>query len=234
MTASGNSADRSADWTQEPLRDLGTWVGGGTPSKRNPDYWNEGTVPWVSPKDIKEHVLTRTEDKITEAAIQGSAARKFEANSIAIVVRSGILEHSLPIALVPFSAAANQDMRVLTPRPGLNPRWLLYALRGHADQIRRTCSKQGTTVASIEVPRMMDYRIAVPPVGQQDAVAEWAEESLGEVSAGLEALRSAQSRGEQLSKAILLRTAFGGPFRGEFGRTRENSVTSETAGDRRE
>jgi restriction endonuclease S subunit len=234
MTASGNSVDRFPDWTPEPLRDLGTWLGGGTPSKRNPEYWNEGTVPWVSPKDMKGHVLTRTKDKITEAAIHGSAARKFEANSIAVVVRSGILEHSLPIALVPFPATANQDMRVLTPRPDLNPRWLLFALRGHADQIRRTCSKQGTTVASIEVPRMMDYRIAVPPAGQQDAAAEWAEASLREVGAGLEALRLAQSRGEQLSRAILLRTAFGGPFLGKSGGTLGNSVALETTRDSRE
>jgi restriction endonuclease S subunit len=35
------------------LRDLGEWSGGKTPSKANAAYWTNGTVPWVSPKDMK-------------------------------------------------------------------------------------------------------------------------------------------------------------------------------------
>lgn len=184
-------------WKFESLRDLGAWVGGGTPSKKRSEYWEGGTVPWVSPKDMKSRILHEVKDKITETAIAGSAAKKFDANSIAVVVRSGILEHTLPIALVPFPAAANQDMRVLTPRPDLNPHWVLYALLGHAAAIRQSCSKHGTTVASIEVSRMMAYEIAVPP-------EPWQALAVGKIERLDQEIAAAKGVVEVLSKKIEL------------------------------
>jgi hypothetical protein len=51
------------------LRDLGTWAGGNTPSKANPAYWIDGTVPWVSPKDMKVDEIVSSEDHITKTAL---------------------------------------------------------------------------------------------------------------------------------------------------------------------
>ena len=42
-----------AGWAWTPLGKLGRWTGGGTPSKSNDALWSNGTVPWVSPKDMK-------------------------------------------------------------------------------------------------------------------------------------------------------------------------------------
>ena len=89
-------------WVRAPLGMLGEWSGGGTPSKAQPDYWHNGTVPWVSPKDMKQIVLDASQDHITDLACAESSARLMPPGSIAFVVRSGILNHTLPIALVPF------------------------------------------------------------------------------------------------------------------------------------
>lgn len=156
-------------WTLAPLAEIGLWSGGGTPSKRNPAYWEGGDIPWVSPKDMGPPQLSRTQDKITRLASEETAARTLPAGSIAFVVRSGVLNRTLPISLVPFEAAYNQDMRVLTPAAGLDVHWLLWALRGASEDIRRVCRKDGVTVASIEVPRLLQYRLAIPPWRQQDA-----------------------------------------------------------------
>jgi type I restriction enzyme, S subunit len=135
-----NTSTARESWTQLSFRDLGIWVGGGTPPKKNPEYW-DGDVPWVSSKDMVAPILSDTTDHISKKALEVSAAKRFAANSIAFVVRSGILEHTLPIALVPFDAAANQDMRVLTPRPDICPQWLLLALLARQDQLRRDCQR---------------------------------------------------------------------------------------------
>ncbi len=55
--------------TMVRLRDLGTWTGGNTPSKANPAYWTSGTVPWVTPKDMKVDEITSSEDHVTRAAL---------------------------------------------------------------------------------------------------------------------------------------------------------------------
>ena len=48
---------------------LGSWSGGKTPTMDNPDYWEDGTMPWISSKDMKVSTLKDTEDHITEKAI---------------------------------------------------------------------------------------------------------------------------------------------------------------------
>ena len=60
-------------WGEATLGELGVWSGGGTPSKRNPAYWNDGEIPWVSPKDMGEMVLRGTEDHITRLAADESS-----------------------------------------------------------------------------------------------------------------------------------------------------------------
>ena len=113
----------------ETLADIGVWYGGGTPSKSRADYWRGGTIPWVSPKDMGKSIIDSAEDYITEAAVQGSATRLVPANSVAIVVRSSILDRILPTALIPVPVALNQDMKAVVPRSGILPEYVAHLLR---------------------------------------------------------------------------------------------------------
>jgi len=147
-------------WRFTPLCEMGKWGGGGTPSKANDSFWTDGTIPWISSKDMKQDVLRDSELHITAEAIRGSSTRLVPRNSVAVVARSGILEHTLPVALVPFEATYNQDLKVVTPKPEVLPRFLMFAIRGSGQEILDTCRKAGTTVASIEWPRFLQFRTA--------------------------------------------------------------------------
>jgi type I restriction enzyme, S subunit len=175
-------------WARATLDELGDWYGGGTPSKKVPGFW-DGDIPWVSPKDMKALKLDDAQDHITEAAVAESAAKLFRANSLAFVVRSGILEHTLPIALVRRSATVNQDIKVLTPDPKLNPEWLLYTLLALAPTIRHECQKDGTTVASIDFPQLKTYPILVPPRAEQDRIVAAVESAMAAVDEAEVSLR---------------------------------------------
>lgn len=197
------------------LGELGTWTGGGTPKKSIPAYWR-GEIPWISPKDMKSIRLEDTQNHITELAVKESAAKIFPAQSIAFVVRSGILEHTLPIALIPFPAAANQDIKILTPKPEVNPEWLLYALLGLAGDIRTSCRKHGTTVASIEFPKLNAYSVTVPPKPDQDRLVAETVARLSLIESGLNDLATAKDRVQHLRRAVL-RAAAGGSAAGNGG-----------------
>lgn len=185
-------------WEWATLDELGSWSGGGTPAKGNKDYWQEGTIPWVSPKDMKSLFVSAPQDRITQLATDETVARPIRENSVAFVVRSGILEHTLPIALVTVKAAVNQDMRVLTPHDSINPKWLLYALLGDRERIRSTCQKDGTTVASLDVPKLTRWRIGLPPRPEQDRIVEAVERLLAQVD----------SASTDISEAVTLSRSF--------------------------
>lgn len=151
----------------EPLGDLGVWYGGGTPSKTRQDFWDRGTVPWLSPKDMGRPTVTTTQDYITESAIRASATKLVPANSVAVVVRSSILDKVLPIALIPIPITLNQDMKALTPREDVLARYIAHLLRSCAQTLLRATRKTGGSVVSIDVPKFMAFRVPVPPLEVQ-------------------------------------------------------------------
>jgi len=106
------------------LGEVGKWYGGGTPSKRQLDYWENGTIPWISPKDMGYPVIDSSQDYITEAAVKGSSTKLVPANSIAIVVRSSILDKLLPSALIPVPVTLNQDMKAIIPHKNILPGYM--------------------------------------------------------------------------------------------------------------
>ena len=49
-----------------PLSNIGFWTGGGTPSKAQSDFWEDGNILWISSKDMKSKLIINSIDKITE------------------------------------------------------------------------------------------------------------------------------------------------------------------------
>lgn len=182
------------NWEQRPLKDIGQWFGGGTPSKSRPEFWDNGSIPWLSPKDMGPPILAGTKDHITPAAVAGSSVRPVPANSVAIVVRSGILERTLPVAMVPFETTLNQDMKAVTPNHDVDARWIAWGLRAFESQLLRTTRKTGTTVASIEVPRLYTFELPVPPLAEQGRILEIIEDHLSRLDAAADYAAAASKR----------------------------------------
>lgn len=156
----------------EPLGDIGEWYGGGTPSKERLEYWQNGTIPWVSPKDMGRTIVDSTEDYITEAAVKSSATKIVPANSVAVVVRSSILDRILPTALIPVPVTLNQDMKAVVARNGILPGYIAHLLRSNGPAILRTARKTGGSVASIESRKLFSFRIPVPPLEVQHEIVK--------------------------------------------------------------
>lgn len=197
-------------WEKVKLRDLGTWYGGGTPSKSNPDFWANGDVPWLSPKDMGPEILRSTKDHVTAAAVVASSTKFVPAGSVAVVTRSGILERTIPVALVPFATTMNQDMKAVVPRDGVDPRWIAWGLRAFERDLLRDTRKAGTTVASIEMPRWYAFELPLPPLGEQRRIVAILEEQLSRLDAA-DAYLSQALRGTDTLRTVALAGLQEGP-----------------------
>ena len=156
-----------------PLRELGVWSGGGTPSKSRADYWDEGNIPWITPKDMRSSTIQNSMINVTDRAVRESNVKLIEAPSIALVVRSSILQHTFPVAQIDVDATFNQDMKTLVvDSDRFERRYIYYALSANGQEILRQTSKQGGSVNSLVVPRLMDYEIPVPALDEQQRIAD--------------------------------------------------------------
>jgi type I restriction enzyme S subunit len=162
-----------ATWPVYRLKHLARVTGGGTPSKDNAAFWESGNIPWASPKDMKRRTITETEDYITEDAVDGSATSFVEADSPLMVVRSGILRNTLPIAIAGRRLTLNQDMKAFKLSPRLDPHFFVYWIEGQTDDLLLEWRQLGATVESIDVDRMMNGKIAFPDLTTQRSIAKF-------------------------------------------------------------
>lgn len=152
------------------LRDVGIWYGGGTPAKSVTEYWDNGTVPWLSPKDMDVQTVESTGLAVSEAALIRSPLKLVPAGSVAFVVRSNVLRRRLPVALVPFETTLNQDMRAVVPHEEILPEFLLHACRSRADVILGVAGRTDGSMAAINSAALLDYEVPVPPIPVQEEV----------------------------------------------------------------
>ena len=129
-------------------------------------------MPWITSKDMKVSTLEDTEDHITTKAIKEASMTVYPSNGIAVVTRSGILKHTLPVAYVPFETTVNQDIKMLTVRTGILPRFAFHAIQGKSKDILAMTKKQGGTVDSLEFKKFLDYEIPLPSLEVQKRLVE--------------------------------------------------------------
>ena len=219
--------DLPPSWASVRLSDLGPWIGGGTPSKANPSYWH-GPIPWVSPKDMKTRVIRETGDGITMNAIECSTARCVPPKSVLVVTRSGILAHSLPVAVTAVESALNQDLKALIPPCGILPDYIAWGLRACEQRILNTCRKGGTTVHSIEMPRLSAFELPIAPTNEQRRVVDRIEALFDEIDRGVESLRAAK-KAIGLYRQSLLKAAFEGRLTADWRAKNPDKLESPEA-----
>ncbi|MFC3282105.1 restriction endonuclease subunit S [Litchfieldella rifensis] len=163
----------TSTWPVVPLGQLVKFLSGGTPSKKSQEFWS-GPIPWVSPKDMKSDLLVDTEDHISETAIEDSATTVVGAGTVLCVVRSGILKHSLPIAVTAKTMCFNQDIKALVPiSDRITAAYLFWVLKGRSEEILAKGIKPGVTVQSFYSKFFENFEIPLPPLDiQKEIVAE--------------------------------------------------------------
>ena len=161
------------------LKDLVTICGGGTPRRSNQAYF-DGDIPWVTPKDMKTSELRDSLIRITPNAVRESAAKLVPSNSVLIVIRSGVLKHSLPIAINRVPVALNQDMKALSPGARLIPEYLANYLRARTPELLK--SVRATTADNLPLDKLKHLEIPVPTLTEQRRVATILDTALGLVA----------------------------------------------------
>ncbi|MDD2155165.1 restriction endonuclease subunit S [Glaesserella parasuis] len=199
-------------WNKAKINNLGSIFSGKTPSKKNPSYWENGTVYWVSAKDMKFDEITFSSDLITEKAVNETKLKICPTDTILMVMRSGIIAHTFPVALTKVEVTINQDLKALRPKKDfVQPKFIFYLLKGNEQKILEKCSKAGTTVASIEMPEFEKFVFDIPSLEEQNYITQAVEKHLNFANQLEAQVNAALERVNLMTQAILAKG-----FRGEL------------------
>lgn len=153
-----------------PIGKAATVVSGGTPSTRNPNYW-EGDTVWVTPKDLgkpRNLEINDSERKITQEGLDRSSARLLPIGTILLSSRAPI--GHLGITAVPL--ATNQGFKnIICNDEQLYNRFLFHMLRANIEELQ--AQGRGNTFTEIPARTVKEFEIAFPPLNIQKAVASF-------------------------------------------------------------
>lgn len=166
-------------WGCCKVQDLFKSFSGGTPSRENAEYWN-GNIPWLSSGDIKSDRIDTSSELITESGLNNSSAKLCRPGSVVVVVRSGILKHTLPVAILEKEAAINQDIKCFDSGDDSLNQWLAFSLKALSKKIL-SLNREGTTVQSVEYDTLKEFELRVPPLSEQRRIVAKLKPLLGSI-----------------------------------------------------
>ncbi|MFO1065530.1 MAG: restriction endonuclease subunit S [Pirellulales bacterium] len=158
-------------WEIKPIKHCTTILGGMTPSKVVPEYWN-GSVPWVSAKDMKRFEISDSEDHITESALNETSITLLPKHTVMLVIRGMILAKHVPVAINKVPVTINQDMKGLVCHSGLLPQYLGYQLRSIQDAFFAVMEEAGHGTLCLRTELWNRILIAIPSVAEQQAICK--------------------------------------------------------------
>ena len=148
-------------WRVGAFADITDVVGGGTPSTKEPAYWEEGQHYWATPKDLSgmdTPVLLETERKITDVGLAKISSGLLPVGTVLMSSRAPI--GYLAIAEVPV--AVNQGFIAMKPKAGISNLFLLDLLRVQMDEIKSHAN--GSTFMEISKAAFRPLKVVVPPM----------------------------------------------------------------------
>lgn len=150
------------------LKNVGRWVSGGTPSRSRSDFWN-GDFPWVSPKDMKQDVISDSEEKLTDTALNGRITI-LPSKSILIVVRGMILAHTFPVALTDREVTFNQDMKGIIPNSDLSAEFVFHWFKNNSARILQVTEESTHGTKRLATDILYGMQIPIPSLAKQEEV----------------------------------------------------------------
>jgi len=103
-------------WRISRIEDLCVRVqNGGTPRRSNPEFWEPPTVPWLSSGEVRQSVVTRTNECISELGLQRSSAKWIPSGSTVVALYGATAGQ---VAFIATSMTTNQAVCALIPKAG--------------------------------------------------------------------------------------------------------------------
>lgn len=207
-------------WEEKKLGEVGSWLGGGTPSTSREEYWENGNILWITSKDMKSAVIEDTLMKVNEIGVKNSSANYIEKPALLVVMRSGILRRTFPVAMVKKPFTVNQDLKAIIPDKD-DLEFLFWMLLSNERRILDSCMKNGTTVESINSNALKAFAFKCPTLPEQHEIVRLIDDLLARERAAQQATEQALASIDLMKKSILARA-----FRGELGTNKASEASA--------
>ena len=159
-------------WKEGSISDLGTVVGGSTPSKSKPEYYTDNGIAWITPKDLsvdKSKFISHGADDITELGLKNSSASIMPAGTVLFSSRAPIGY----IAIADGEVTTNQGFKSVVPKSNVGTAFVYFFLKNALPTIENMAS--GSTFKEISGGALRTVPAIIPDDGSLQEFADFCE-----------------------------------------------------------
>ena len=162
-----------SNWEIRPLGELVKFSSGGTPSKKNPDYWN-GTIPWISAKTMKDERVSTSDLMITEEGL-ASGSKLAPIGSLLLLTRGSGLFNGIPLCIVEKPVAFNQDVKCIESCTDVSNKFIFYWLKSQEEYLRAKLEVTGIGAGKFDTKFLQELNVPIPCKEERDKIVSIAE-----------------------------------------------------------
>lgn len=151
-------------WSCERLCNIASFSGGKTPSTSKAEYWGNDYL-WITSKDMKSKYIDSSQISLSEKGAE--IMQIILPDTLLLVARSGILRHTLPVAILKEQATINQDIKAISLYETSLIEFIYSFLKCMESNILLRYTKSGTTVENINFDEFKNIIIPIPPKAEQ-------------------------------------------------------------------
>lgn len=158
-------------WNIKPLSEIAKVTSGGTPSRTKPEYWKNGTVPWIRTTDVQNCILypEDTQEYISEQGLENSSAKLVPIGTI-LLAMIGQGKTRGQVALLKFEASTNQNSAAIILNSDQEPDFHFNFLLSQYEKIRGMSNSAGQSNLSGALVKAI--KVPVPPLLEQKKIAQ--------------------------------------------------------------
>lgn len=149
------------------LSDISPISSGGTPSRSKPEYYINGTIPWIKTGEVRDEIIYNTEEKITDVALKNSSAKIYPRDSLIIAMYGATAGRTAKLGI---EACTNQACAVLyninTNKINIDFLWFYLMTQLHNFKLLAAGSAQ----PNLNSLKIKNYEIPLPPLNIQNKI----------------------------------------------------------------
>lgn len=156
------------------LGEICTIVSGGTPSRTNTEFWDGGTIPWIKIGNIKEKHVSKADEYITQAGLDGSSAKMLSKGTILYTIFATLGE----AGILTIDACTNQAIAGITIRNQneVLTDYLYYYLKSKKSYVNNL--GRGVAQNNINLSILRNLEVPLPDIPAQQQTVDVLDETV--------------------------------------------------------
>jgi type I restriction enzyme S subunit len=206
------------NWVWVYLGSIFTTTSGGTPSKKVPQYYINGTIPWLLSGEVNRQYINHAENFITEAGLKNSSAKLFSSNTLLVAMYGATAGQ---VGILTFESSTNQAVCGVLPNSYISTLYLYYYFKNHKEKLVQQA--YGAAQPNLSQEKIKEVPLPLPPLAEQERIVKEIERLFSELDKAREIIENILDT-FQNRKSAILHKAFSGELTKKWREERDLSL----------